>query len=206
MKQTIGIIVFFFIALPACFSQDAQSYFNASADHYVAGDNGKAVQSVGEGLRKYPSDTKLRALSEKLKEEKKQQDKKDQEQKEQEKKEQEKKDQEKKEQEKKEQEKKDQEKKDEEKKDQENKDEKDEKESKEEKEKKEKEQQEQNKEDKDKNDDQKNQKNFNKAKLPQMTQEKAEMILEAMKNQEKQYLQQNKRKATKQKDRTKPDW
>ncbi len=36
--------------------------------------------------------------------------------------------------------------------------------------------------------------------------EKAEMILEAMKNNEKQYVQQNKRKATKRKDSDKPDW
>jgi Ca-activated chloride channel family protein len=39
-----------------------------------------------------------------------------------------------------------------------------------------------------------------------MTEEKARMILEAMKNQEKQYLQQNQRKATKPKDKGKPDW
>ena len=36
--------------------------------------------------------------------------------------------------------------------------------------------------------------------------EKAKMILEAMKNNEAQYLQQNKRKATKRKDSSKPDW
>jgi Ca-activated chloride channel family protein len=36
--------------------------------------------------------------------------------------------------------------------------------------------------------------------------EKAEMLLEAMRNQEKQYLQQNKRKATKPKEKGKPDW
>lgn len=36
--------------------------------------------------------------------------------------------------------------------------------------------------------------------------EKAKMILEAMKNQEVQYLQQNKRKATQPKDKGKPDW
>ncbi|HTJ51461.1 MAG TPA: hypothetical protein VL443_18505, partial [Cyclobacteriaceae bacterium] len=36
--------------------------------------------------------------------------------------------------------------------------------------------------------------------------DKAKMILEAMKNQEVQYLQQNKRKASKPKDRGKPDW
>lgn len=39
-----------------------------------------------------------------------------------------------------------------------------------------------------------------------MSEEKANMILEAMKNQEIQYLQQNKRKATKSKDKNKPDW
>ena len=40
----------------------------------------------------------------------------------------------------------------------------------------------------------------------QMSEEKARMILEAMKNQETQYWQQNKRKATKQRPRNKPDW
>jgi Ca-activated chloride channel family protein len=39
-----------------------------------------------------------------------------------------------------------------------------------------------------------------------MSEEKAKMILEAMKNQEVQYLQQNKRKGTKPKDKNKPDW
>ncbi|MCW5912378.1 MAG: hypothetical protein KIT62_15020 [Cyclobacteriaceae bacterium] len=45
-----------------------------------------------------------------------------------------------------------------------------------------------------------------KLKQMEMSEEKAQMILEAMKNQEIQYLQQNKRKATKPKDRSKPDW
>jgi len=39
-----------------------------------------------------------------------------------------------------------------------------------------------------------------------LSEEKAKMILEAMKNQEKQYLQQNKRKANKPQDKGKPDW
>jgi len=39
-----------------------------------------------------------------------------------------------------------------------------------------------------------------------MSEEKAKMILEAMKNQEIQYLQQNKRKGSKPKDKSKPDW
>ena len=45
-----------------------------------------------------------------------------------------------------------------------------------------------------------------KLKQMEMSEEKAQMILEAMKNQEIQYLQQNKRKATKPKDKGKPDW
>ncbi|NJN41708.1 MAG: tetratricopeptide repeat protein [Flammeovirgaceae bacterium] len=45
-----------------------------------------------------------------------------------------------------------------------------------------------------------------KLKEMQISEEKARMILEAMKNQEIQYLQQNKRKATKPKDKSKPDW
>lgn len=47
-----------------------------------------------------------------------------------------------------------------------------------------------------------------KQKLEQMnmSEEKANMILDALKNQEVQYLQQNKRKATQSKDSSKPDW
>ncbi len=39
-----------------------------------------------------------------------------------------------------------------------------------------------------------------------ISEEKAKMILEAMKNNEVQYIQQNRRKATKKKDSNKPDW
>ena len=118
-----------------------------------------------------------------------------------------KKDQQKKEQEnkdKKEQEnkdKKEQEKKDKDKKDQ-GKEEKD-------KEKKEQEQKEkdaeQKKEEKDKKDSAKPSPQ-EKLKDMQISEQKAKMILEAMKNQEVQYLQQNKRKATKPKEKGKPDW
>lgn len=120
-------------------------------------------------------------------------EKKDQDKKEEEKKDQEKKDQEQKEKEKKEQEQKekDKQKQDQEKKDQEQKD----------KEQKEKEEQE-------KKDQEKKMPPSVKEKLEEMkiSPEKAEMLLEAMRNQEKQYLQQNKRKATKPKEKGKPDW
>lgn len=45
-----------------------------------------------------------------------------------------------------------------------------------------------------------------KLKEMKMSEDKARMVLEAMKNQEVQYLQQNKRKATKPKTKGKPDW
>ena len=132
----------------------------------------------------------------------KDQDKKDDQKKDQKDQQKDKKDQEKKDQEKKDQEKNDQEKKDQDKKDQKEKDPKDQKE----KEQKEKEQKE--KEEQEKNKDKKDipPSVSEKLKEMQMSEEKAKMILEAMKNQEVQYLQQNKRKATKPKDKGKPDW
>ena len=39
-----------------------------------------------------------------------------------------------------------------------------------------------------------------------ISEEKAQMILEAMRNNEMQYIQQNRRKPQKPRDRTKPDW
>lgn len=73
---------------------------------------------------------------------------------------------------------------------------------------KQKEQQEQEQEDGEKKEDKKDipPSVADKLKQMEMSEEKAKMILEAMKNQEIQYLQQNKRKATKPKDKAKPDW
>jgi Ca-activated chloride channel family protein len=137
----------------------------------------------------------------------KDQDKKDDQKKDQKDQQKDKKDQEKKDQEKKDQEKKDQEKKDQEKKDQEQKDQKD-KDPKDQKEKEQKEKEQKEKEQQEKNKDKKDipPSVSEKLKEMQMSEEKAKMILEAMKNQEVQYLQQNKRKATKPKDKGKPDW
>jgi Ca-activated chloride channel family protein len=137
----------------------------------------------------------------------KDQDKKDDQKKDQKDQNKDKKDQEKKDQEKKDQEKKDQEKKDQEKKDQDKKDQK-EKDPKDQKEKEQKEKEQKEKEEQEKNKDKKDipPSVSEKLKEMQMSEEKAKMILEAMKNQEVQYLQQNKRKATKPKDKGKPDW
>jgi hypothetical protein len=202
MKNHVWLIVLFFLgAASTGFGQGAQTYFNSSANLYVHNKRAEALKSVEEGIRKFPNDQKLKALADKLKEEKKKEDqKRNQENKEQQEKDQQKKEQEKKDQQEKEQkEQKDQQQKDEqqskeEKKDQESKDKKD------------------GEQDQRENDQKKNEKTENSPQLSEklqqmkMSEEKAKMILEAMKNQEIQYLQQNKRKATKPKERGKPDW
>ncbi|HEU5289000.1 MAG TPA: hypothetical protein VFU05_00060 [Cyclobacteriaceae bacterium] len=116
-------------------------------------------------------------------------------------------DQENKDQQKKDQQDKQDQKKDQQNKDEQNKDQQEKEDEKKENEQKKKEQQEQDKDQKE-NQEKKDIPPSVKEKLQQMqmSEQKAKMILEAMKNQEIQYLQQNKRKATKPKDRGKPDW
>ena len=130
---------------------------------------------------------------------------KDQENKDQEQKDQEKQDQEKKEQEKKDQEQQEQEKKDQEQKDQEKQDgEKDEDQEKKDEQKDKEEQDGEKSEEKEK--EQPKPTPSDKLKEMNISEEKAKMILEAMKNNEIQYIQQNRRKATKKKESDKPDW
>lgn len=134
-------------------------------------------------------------LEEQQQQQRNDQDKKDQEQKEN-------KDQEKKDQKQNEQQQKDQQKKEQEEKQKQEQQKKDqEKKEQEEKQKKEQEQKDEKKDDK-----KEPQPSSDKMKMMKISEEKAKMVLEAMKNQEIQYLQQNKRKATKPKDKGKPDW
>ena len=189
-------VLFSFILLSSlnCFSQSAEEFFNISANHYVNARTQQAKQTINEGFKKFPNDPKLKALAEKMKEDEKKEDqkKKDeqqkQEQEQKQKEEQQKKDQQQKQQEQDQKQKEEQQKKDQEKKEQEKEGE-----------------QEKDKKEQEKKDD-----------IPpsvseklqemEMSEEKAKMILEAMKNQEVQYLQQKKRKATKPKQKGKPDW
>ncbi len=210
----VFFLLIFFVAITSIgYAQNAQAYFNSSANLYVKDKKVEAMQSIRDGLNKYPNDAKLKALAEKMKQEKKEQDKKDQDKKDQDKKDQDKKEQEKKEQEKKDKEQKDQDKKDQEKKDQEKKDqekkdqEKKDQEKKDEKKDPEKDKAEQDKNEQEKKDAQRqNAPDPDKLKDMKLTEEMAMKLLEAMKNQEKQYIQGNKRKATKAKDKSKPDW
>jgi Ca-activated chloride channel family protein len=184
-------------------AEEALSYFKQAVRQDPTNEEARYNYEM---LKKKLDEQKKKDQQQQKKDQNKEQDKKEEKDKEKQNKEQQKKeDQEKKDQEKKDQENKenkDQKNKDEQKKDQEQKE-------KEQKEKEEKEKQEQQQQEKDqKEQEKKDMKNLDKEKLDQMkiTEEKARMILEAMKNQEKQYLQQNKRKATKSKDRNKPDW
>ena len=184
----------------------------------MANQQGRAEEALNffkQAIKAEPSNDDARynyeMLKKKLEEQKKQQEEKQQQNKDQQKKD---KDKENQDQQKKEQDKKqDQQNKDEKKNDQEKKDQ--EKKEKEQKEQQQKEQQEKDKQEKEKQEQEDQQKstekkmpNLDKEKLEQMkiTEEKARMILEAMKNQEKQYLQQQKRKPTQSNDRNKPDW
>jgi outer membrane biosynthesis protein TonB len=189
-------------------AQSADELFHMASGQYIGGNNAQAVQTVDNGLRKYPKDAKLNALKEKLKQEQKDDQNKDQnknEQKEDQNKDQkDNKDQQNKDQKDK-QDQKDQQGKDKEGKDQEKKSEKGDQKKPEQK--KDQQGKPEKGEEGDKNENQKQNPGLpEKLQEMNMTPEKAQMILDAMKTQEKQYIQQMRRKATKPKDRSKPDW
>jgi outer membrane biosynthesis protein TonB len=191
IKKLLFVIAFALPFAGLCQEQE----FHLASNQFIHEKDKDAIATLDNAIQRYPSDKKLKALREQIKEEQKK--KQEQEQKEQ----QEKKEQEQKEQEQKEQDEK--EKKEKEEQEKQNKE-------KEDKEKKEDEKKKPQESDESKKEEQKEKQepSLDKKKLEEMkiSEEKARMILEAMKNQEKQYLQQNKRKATKSKDRTKPDW
>jgi hypothetical protein len=175
----------------------------------MANQQGRAEEALNyfkQAIKAEPTNDDARynyeMLKKKLDEKKKQEEEKQKQNKDQQKQDQENKDQQKKEEQDKDQKQDDQQNKDEQEKDQQQKDQ-------EQKEKEQKEQQEKDKQQQDlKEAEKKEMQNLDRDKLEQMkiSEEKARMILEAMKNQEKQYLQQQKRKATQSRDRNKPDW
>lgn len=190
-------------------AQNAGEFFSSAGNQFIDGNTETALKTVNRGLDRFPGNEKLSKLKEELEkqqEQEQQEQEQQQQQEEQEKQDQEKKDQQQKDQQ--DQEQKEQEQQEQEEKDQQQKQEKDEGKENEEKKDEEKKDQEaepteEEKEQKEKDD---LQKFLDKLKEMKISPEKAQMILEAMKNNEVQYVQQNKRKATKRKDRSKPDW
>lgn len=204
-------------------TQSPKNYLRSKAQQQlglIADQQGKSQEALNHFKQAIKSDLtnqearyNYELLKKKLEEQKKQEQQnkdknKDQNKKDQEKKEDEqKKDEDKKDdQQKKDQEQKDKEQKEKEKKEQEQKDKE---EQKKEQEKKDKDQEQKEKEEQEKKEkEKKDMPPSVKDKLQQMqiSEEKAKMLLEAMRAQEVQYLQQNKRKATKPKEKGKPDW
>ena len=179
------------------FAQNPADYFNRAANEYIYENDQVAIGTIDAGLASYPGDKNLNALKEKIEKDKQEQEQKQQqEQKNQE-------EQENKEQE--QQQNKDQEK------EQEQKDQQDQEQQSEEDENAEQKNQEQQAKPEETDEEgqemeQPPQSRSEKLEELNLSEEKARMILEAMKNNEIQYIQQNQRKATKKPDSNKPDW
>lgn len=178
----------------------------------MANQQGRAEEALNffkQAIKTEPSNDDARynyeMLKKKLEEKKKQQEEQQQQNKDDKKQDPQNQDQQKEQQEKNQQ---DQKEKDEQSKDQQQKDQEQQEKEQKEQEEKEKQEQEEQQEQEKKEAEREEMPNLDREKLEQMkiSEEKARMILEAMKNQEKQYLQQQKRKPTQSRDRNKPDW
>lgn len=177
-------------------AQSATEFFNQAANEYIYKGDEIALNTIDAGLSRYPQDKPLTSLKEKIekeKEEQQQQQNQDQEQQQQEE-EQEQEQQNQEEQQEQEQQGQDQEQQEQEQ--SEDAEQKDESEQ----------AQQQETEEEGEEMDQPPQSRSEKLEELNLTEEKARMILEAMKNNEIQYIQQNRRKATKKPDSNKPDW
>jgi hypothetical protein len=80
-KLIVLVIAFLFISSGEILAQTAGDFFNRAARSYVKTEKEAALKEVNEGLGKFPDDTKLKALKEKL--EKEQEDEKQEQQKDQ---------------------------------------------------------------------------------------------------------------------------
>lgn len=202
MKMRLLTILLLFIGT-ASFGQNPADYFNRAANEYIYKNDQIALNTIDTGLAKYPEDNNLTTLKEKIEKEKQDQEKqKNQEQQEQQNQE----EQQKKEQEEQQKQEQEQQEKEEDQQNKQNEEQQSEKDENAE----QKDQSEQAKpedtEEEGKEMEQPPQSRSEKLEELNLTEEKARMILEAMKNNEIQYIQQNKRQATKKPDSNKPDW
>ena len=209
MKLIIICLLFALVNTSALFAQTADDFFNRAANQYIYQNENVALNTIDNGLKTYPDDQGLLNLRDKiLKDKQKKQDQKDQkqeqnkdQQKQQDQKQQQNQDQQ-------QQDQKDQQQ--EQNKDQQQQNQEQQQESEDNKDAEKKEQQQQAKpedtQEKGEKMDQPPMSRSEKLEELNLTEEKARMILEAMKNNEIQYIQQNRRKPTKRPDSNKPDW
>ena len=201
MKRTpllIFVGISFFLCHFSAFGQDAASFFHNGANLFIKGNSTAARKTLQQGLSRYPNDPKLNSLLKEIKDEEEQ--KQDQEkEKENQKQEQKKQEQQQKEQQQKEQQQQQKEKQQREEQQRKNQQQDQNQPG---------DQREQQKEEKSAQGKETQEQQATAQKLKQMnlTEEKARMILEAMKNNEIQYLQQRRREKTHKTDRSKPDW
>lgn len=195
--KILNIIIFLSLCFHFAKGQSAEDYFHNSSKLYIDGKNGQAKDLLAQGMARYPNDPKLSALDG-LIEEEEPEDQQNQDQQEQNQ--------------------------DQQNQDQQNQDQQDQEEQKgeeqqqqqqegqenEQKEGEEEQQQAQQQEGEEGEEKENEQKPApspsDKLKEINISEEKARMILEALKNSEIQYIQQNRRKPTKRKESDKPDW
>lgn len=179
--------------------QSSGDYFNQAANEYIYKNEQLALNTIDVGLTKFPGDQNLTTLKEKIekdKQEQEQQQKDQQEQQEQQDQQEQQEQEQQQNQEEKEEEQQNQEDQDQQSEEEENAEEKDQSQQ----------AQPEDTEEEGQEIDEPPQSRSEKLEELNLTEEKARMILEAMKNNEIQYIQQNKRKATKKPDSNKPDW
>ena len=196
-KMKIYWIIFALLLIGTeVFAQNSSDYFNRAANEYVYKNEQIALNTIDAGLSKFPNDKSLTNLKDKIQKDKKEQEQKQQQQDQQDQEEQQKKEEEQKQ---------DQNQEQEQKEDQQNQEQSEDDKNAEQKEQSEQAKQEETDEE-GKEMDQPPMSRSEKLENLNLTEEKARMILEAMKNNEIQYIQQNQRKATKKPDSNKPDW
>jgi len=185
------------------FAQTAGDYFNRAANEYIYQSDQVALNTIDNGLRSFPGDEPLINLKEKILKDKEQ----EQEQQQQNQQNQEEQDQQEQEQEQQEQNQEQQQQEGEQDKQQQNQEDQKSEEG-EESDQMEQPQDPQEQETQDEGEEMQQPPKSREEKLEELnlTEEKARMILEAMKNNEIQYIQQNRRKPTKKSDSSKPDW
>ena len=193
------ILLFSFFINSAVLAQNSTDYFNRAANEYIFKNEQIALNTIDAGLSQYPEDINLTNLKEKIEKDKQEQEQQKQQQQDQQNQE----DQQKKEEE--QQQKQEQEKKEEQQNQQDQEQQSEEDENAEQKDQSQQAKPEETEED-GKEMDKPPQSRGEKLEELNLTEEKARMILEAMKNNEIQYIQQNKRKATNKPDSNKPDW
>jgi outer membrane biosynthesis protein TonB len=199
MKIKAILFTLLVLNLNEAFAQSAGDYFNRAANEYLYENEQVALGTIDAGLQSYPSDQELLNLREKIQKDKDQKDEQKQQQNQQ--------NQDQKEQEKQEDQQNQEEGKENEQ-EQNQEDQQEKAENSEDAEKKEQQQQAEQQETEEEGEEMDEPPKSRSEKLEDLnlTEEKARMILEAMKNNEIQYIQQNRRKPSKKPDSTKPDW